>query len=158
MGRRSIILSILAAITAATVALPSGAAGDQLPPPGPTGCGDGLTVSDQDPSAQLPATMRYRHETRRVNLRLRRPTQVTRVEITAFLPGGQRVDTRQAGEYTCTTPGATDYIAFGVDRRVFTTIRRRRHVRLRIRLLMVNANGRATTLRRTVTVTRQRSR
>lgn len=128
----------------------------QVPPPGPTGCGDGLTKSDQDPRARLPATAVFRSGEVRVRMLVGHPTQTTRVTLRAFLPGGRRADAFPPGGYTCTSPGRQNTVAFPVKPGlVGGLIRRHGKVRLRVSFQMVNANGRSTTLRRVVTVGRE---
>jgi hypothetical protein len=62
---------------------------------------------------------------------------------------------RTASEYTCTSPGPRNRISIKIKpTTVGAAIHRHGSVRLRIVLRMVNASGKRTTLRRTVTVTR----
>jgi hypothetical protein len=63
--------------------------------------------------------------------------------------------TRVVREYTCTSPGPRNRIAIKIKpATVAAAIHRHGSVRLRIGLRMVNASGRGTTLRRTMTVAR----
>jgi hypothetical protein len=133
----------------------SGPVHSQVAPPGPTGCANGLTETDAYPSAALPATMVFNPVDRVVEFRLVAPTQTTRVTLRALLLSGRRGDALTAGEYDCTVPGRTMYDGFPAKPDLIgAQIRSHGRVRLRIVFAMVNANGRETTLRRTVTVSR----
>jgi hypothetical protein len=153
-GRR-LVLAIAALVAGPAAASAAGTGVHSVvTPPGPTGCGDGLTTSAAYPEAGLPATMVFNPIDRDVEYRLTRSTQVTRATLRAFMPGGLRADAFTPGEYTCTTP-ASGYAAFPAKPGlVGAQLRRHGRVRLRIGFTMVNASGRETTLHRTVTVTR----
>jgi hypothetical protein len=143
----------------ALVAAPLAAASvrhDPVAAPGVTGCELQPTVSDEFPSAVLPATMIFRPEMVAIVMELGRPSQSARATTRAFTRGGRRIDVATPREYTCTSPGARNRIAITVKPdTVGAAIRRHGRVRLRIVLRMVNAGGKRTTLRRTVTVTRE---
>jgi hypothetical protein len=142
------------ALMSATLAVAS-VTHDQVAPPGITGCDPQPTISSDFPSAALPARMVFRPGLVSIVMELRRPSQATRATTRAFLLGGHRVDAATAGEYTCTSPGPRDRIAIKVKpATVGAAIHRHGSATLRIVLRMVNANGKRTTLRRTVTVTR----
>lgn len=144
------------AMIAGAMLSPAAALGDQVPPPGPTGCAGGLTESDQDPAARLPATAVFRSREVSVRMRVADPTQTTKVTVRAFLPDGRRADAHRGGEYSCTVPARVNVIAFRVrPGTVGPAIRRDGSVALRVRFQMVNATGRRTTLRRAITVRRE---
>jgi len=146
----SLVLSLLAGA--------SSASGDRVQPPGPTGCADGLTQSNTDPQATLPATAVFRSGEVRVRMVVANATQTTKVTLRAYLPDGRRADAYTSGEYTCTVPAARNPIAFPVKPgTVGPAIRRDGTVKLRVRFQMVNANGRRTALQRVITVTRERT-
>lgn len=146
----SLVLSLLAGA--------SNASGDQVQPPGPTGCANGLTQSNKDPQAQLPATAVFRSGEARVRMVVTNATQTTKVTLRAYLPDGRRADAYKSGEYTCTVPAARNTIAFPVKPgTVGPAIRRHGTVKLRVSFQMVNANGRRTTLQRIITVRRERA-
>jgi hypothetical protein len=87
---------------------------------------------------------------------LRRPTQRTQARVKAFLMDGRRADSPDAGAvvepYTCTTPRASNRITFAPKSSAVRSLRRHGRLKLRLRMRMVNALGRSTTLRRTVTL------
>lgn len=142
------------ALMSATVAAAS-VSHDQVAPPGVTGCDPQPTVSSEFPSAALPARMIFRPGSVSVVMSLQRPSQATRATTKAFMLDGRRVDTATARDYTCTSPGRRDRIAIKIKpATVAAAIHRHGSVKLRIVLRMVNASGKRTTLRRTVTVVR----
>jgi hypothetical protein len=147
------VCSVLA-LMSATVAVAS-VTHDQVAPPGVTGCDPPPTISSDFPSAALPGRMVLRPGLMSVVMELQRPSQATRATTTAFMLDGHRVDAATAREHTCTSPGPRNRIAIKIKpATVGAAIHRHGSVRLRIVLRMVNASGKRTTLRRTVTVTR----
>jgi hypothetical protein len=149
------------ATAAATLAVTTSAFGASGPshsrvaPPGPTGCGNGLSHTDTYPSAALPPTMVFNPVDRVVEFRLIAPTQATRVTLRAFLLSGRRADALTPGEYECTAPRRTMDNGFAAKPDLIgAQIRSHGRVQLRIVFAMVNANGRETRLRRIVTVSR----
>lgn len=143
-------------LLAALALAPAGVAtADQVEPPRPTGCADGLTQSDTDPAAQLPPTMEFHSRAVRVAFRLRNVTQTTRVTLRAYLLDGRRADAMGERTYMCTRAAAENYNAFDVKPGlVGGAIRRHGTLKLQVVLRLVNANGRRTVLQRVVTVTR----
>jgi hypothetical protein len=149
---RATVCSVLALMSATTAV--ASVTHDQVAPPGITGCDPQPTISSEFPSAALPARMLFRPGLVSVVMELRRPSEATRATTKAFMLDGRRVDAATAREYTCTSPGPRNRIAIKTKpATVGAAIRRHGSVRLRIVLRMVNASGKRTTLRRTVTVT-----
>lgn len=140
---RLVALSVIVVLAMPGARASAQGGGCALPPP-----------TGQEPSAQLPATTKFRVNTARIALPLRDVTESTWATVRASLLDGRTIVRMAPGEYTCVVAGPTSSIAVDttLGRRGMLDEIRRHHGRLRVRVTL--SLDTRTRVSRVITVTR----